>query len=125
MPSRPRGNFPTENLDARGFENFALEYTVDGGQGSGIVETGNGFQEANITQTVVQQFRRFYGTARLDSARVGRDAGRIAEEVIAHLTGQMAAEVTVTIEIVASLPNGASDQFVRTVTENCRTLKVR
>jgi hypothetical protein len=30
MPSRPRGNFPTENLDARGLENFALEYTVDG-----------------------------------------------------------------------------------------------
>jgi hypothetical protein len=97
--------------------------TAIAGQGSGIVQTGTGFQEANITQTVVQQFRRFYGTARLDSARVGRDAGRIAEEVIAHLTGQMGAEVTVTIEVVASLPNGASDQLVRTVTENCRTLR--
>jgi hypothetical protein len=97
--------------------------TATAGQGSGVVQTGTGFQEATITQIVVQQFRRFYGTARLDSARVGRDAGRIAEEVIAHLTGQMAAEVTVTIEIVATLPNGASDQLVRTVTENCRTLR--
>jgi predicted AAA+ superfamily ATPase len=97
--------------------------TATAAQGSGLVQTRSGFAEATVTQTVVQPFRRFYGTANLDSARVGRDAGRIAEEVIAHLTGQMGAEVTVTIEIVASLPNGASDQLVRTVTENCRTLR--
>ena len=60
---------------------------------------------------------------RLDPARVGRDASRIADEVIAHLVGQVGAEVTVTIEIEASLQDGASDQIVRTVTENCRTLK--
>ena len=59
----------------------------------------------------------------LDPARVGRDASRIAEEVIAHLAGQVGAEVAVTLEIEASIPNGASDQIVRTVTENSRTLK--
>jgi hypothetical protein len=31
--------------------------------------------------------------------------------------------VTVTLEIEASIPNGASEQVVRTVTENSRTLK--
>ncbi|MGH7101089.1 MAG: Swt1 family HEPN domain-containing protein [Acetobacteraceae bacterium] len=67
--------------------------------------------------------RRFHGSVRLDSARVGRDAGRIAEEVIAHLSGQVGAEVTVTLEIEARLPNGATDPLVRTVTENSRTLK--
>jgi hypothetical protein len=67
--------------------------------------------------------RRFHGTVLLDPARVGRDASRIAEEVIAHLAGQVGAEVTVTLEIEASLPDGASDQIVRTVTENSRTLK--
>src|SRR5690606_26123721 len=67
--------------------------------------------------------RRFYGTVRLDPARVGRDAGRIAEEVIAHLAGQPGVEVTVTLEIDARLPGGANEQIVRTVTENCRTLK--
>ena len=69
------------------------------------------------------KLRRFHGTVRLDPARVGRDASRIADEVIAHLVGQVGAEVTVTIEIEASLQDGASDQIVRTVTENCRTLK--
>jgi hypothetical protein len=69
------------------------------------------------------RFTRFHGSVRVDSARVGRDAGRIADEVIAHLAGQLGAEVGVTIEIQARLPSGASDQLVRTVTENCRTLK--
>ena len=67
--------------------------------------------------------RRFHGTVRLDPTRVGRDASRIADEVIAHLAGQVGAEVTVTLEIEASLSDGASDQTVRTVTENSRTLK--
>jgi hypothetical protein len=52
-----------------------------------------------------------------------RDAGRIADEVIAHLAGQTDAVVTVTMEIEARLPKGASEQLVRTVTENSRTLK--
>jgi hypothetical protein len=67
--------------------------------------------------------RRFHGTVLLDPARVGRDASRIADEVLAHLAGQVGAEVTVTLEIAVSLPDGASDQIVRTVTENSRTLK--
>jgi predicted AAA+ superfamily ATPase len=70
-----------------------------------------------------RKLRRFHGTVRLDPARVGRDASRIAEEVIAHLAGQVGADVAVTLEIEARLPNGATDQIVRTVTENSRTLK--
>ena len=67
--------------------------------------------------------RRFYGSVVLDSTRVGRDAGRIAEEVIAHLASLPGAEVRVTLEIDASIPDGASENVVRTVTENARTLK--
>jgi hypothetical protein len=72
---------------------------------------------------VPQIARRFHGTVRLDPVRVGLDAGRIAEEVIAHLAGQPGAEVVVTLEIEARLPNGASEQTVRAVTENGRTLR--
>ncbi len=67
--------------------------------------------------------KRFHGTVVLDAARVGRDASKIAEEVIAHLTGLVGAKVQVTLEIEADIPSGASDQVVRTVTENSRTLK--
>lgn len=67
--------------------------------------------------------RRFHGSVTLDGARVGRDAGRIAEEVISHLAGLVGANVRVTLEIHADIPSGAPDNIVRTVTENCRTLK--
>ena len=67
--------------------------------------------------------RRYHGTVELDPARVGRDASRIADEVIAHLTALVGAEVRVTLEIEAQLPSGAPDNVVRTVTENARTLK--
>jgi predicted AAA+ superfamily ATPase len=67
--------------------------------------------------------RRYHGTVTLDSARVGRDAGRIADEVITHLVGLVGSSVKVTLEIEAEIPAGASDNVVRTVTENSRTLK--
>ncbi|MGH7941051.1 MAG: AAA+ family ATPase, partial [Limisphaerales bacterium] len=69
------------------------------------------------------KLKRFHGTVALDPTRAGRDASRIADEVLAHLVGQPGAEVTVTLEIEATLQDGASDQVVRTVTENSRTLK--
>jgi hypothetical protein len=66
--------------------------------------------------------RRYFGKVELDATRVGRDAGRIAEEVIAHLAGLVGSTVTVTLEIEAKVPDGAPDNVVRTVTENSRTL---
>ncbi len=68
-------------------------------------------------------FKRFHGTVTLEPTRVGRDAGRIADEVVAHLAGLVGAKITVTLEIEANVPNGVSDQVVRIVTENSRTLK--
>ena len=74
------------------------------------------------TPTAIQPVR-FHGTVPLDSTRVGRDASRIADEVISHLSGLVGAKVTVTLEIQAEVPSGAPDHVVRTVTENSRTLK--
>lgn len=68
---------------------------------------------------------RYYGSVELDPTRVGRDASKIAEEVIAHLVGHYGADVKVTLEIEARLPNGASDQVIRTVTENGKSLKFK
>ncbi len=67
--------------------------------------------------------KRFHGSVVLDSTRVGRDAGRIADEVVAHLVTLPGATVRVTLEIEGELPSGAPDNVVRVVTENSRTLK--
>lgn len=69
--------------------------------------------------------KRFHGSVELDATRVGRDAGRIADEVISHLSGLVGTNVKVTLEIEAEIPNGAPDNVVRTVTENSRTLKFK
>jgi hypothetical protein len=96
------------------------------------VEAGAGTDDSNISGDTVRSPqlpvgaalpRRFHGTVALDPTRVGRDAGRIAEEVIAHLAGLVGAEVRVTLEIDANIPHGAPENVVRTVTENSRTLK--
>jgi predicted AAA+ superfamily ATPase len=71
------------------------------------------------------QPRRFHGNVALEPTRVGRDAGRIADEVIAHLAGLVGSDVTVTLEISAVVQGGVPDKVVRTVTENCRTLKFK
>jgi hypothetical protein len=69
--------------------------------------------------------RRFHGSVTLDPTRLGRDAGRIAEEVVQHLAGLVGSKVEVTLEIHVEIPEGVPDHVVRTVTENCCTLKFK
>jgi hypothetical protein len=79
----------------------------------------------NTSSSAATKFalRRFYGSKELDALRINRDANDVANEVIQHLTCLKGARVKVTIEIEADIPDGAPDDVVRTVTENCRTLK--
>ena len=67
--------------------------------------------------------KRFHGTVDLDALRINRDTAQIANEVIQHLTRLNGVQVKITLEIEASIPDGAPDDVVRTVMENCRTLK--
>jgi hypothetical protein len=80
-----------------------------------------------VTPSAAQppQLRRFYGVAAVDPERLGRDAGRIALEVVAHLSGLMGSEVEVTIEVRATNPDGFPDEVVRIVNENAASLRFR
>jgi hypothetical protein len=90
--------------------------------GGGAAKPGEGRGETAAPAKKLEP-KRFHGTVALDPERVGRDASRIADEVIAHLSGLLGVDVRVTLEIDAQIPSGASDQVVRIVTENSRTLK--
>ncbi len=85
--------------------------------------TPNGTKPSDPQAPTDTKSTRFHGTVVLDTTRVGRDASRIAEEVIAHLAALVGSNVTVSLEIEAEIPDGAPDTVVRTVTENSRTLK--
>ncbi len=67
--------------------------------------------------------RRFYGAVPVDPDRLGRDAGRIAQEVVAHLQGLVGTETEVTIEIRASSADGFPDAVVKVVSENAAALR--
>ncbi|HNC45998.1 MAG TPA: AAA+ family ATPase, partial [Acidobacteriota bacterium] len=56
----------------------------------------------------------FIGSVRLNDQRIGRDAGRIAEEVIQHLSTLPGAEIEVTMEIKVHVSGGIKEQVVRT-----------
>jgi hypothetical protein len=91
--------------------------------GPNQVKNGTGVEPVKPVETKPAQPKRFFGTVNLDATRVGRDAGKIAEEVVQHLTGILGSKVEITLEIRAEIPSGVPDNVVRTVTENCRTLK--
>lgn len=61
----------------------------------------------------------------LDPNRIGRDAGRIAEEVVQHLSTLPGAEVEVLLEVQIRVPDGIDEGTVRTVSESCNTLRFR
>ncbi len=120
-PDRARRQLDAEAVVAEPLVDIVAVTNV-GAAANGIADAPD--RSGSIAQPE-RKMRRFHGTVSLDPARVGRDASRIADEVIAHLAGQVGAEVSVTLEIEVRLRDGATDQTVRTVTENSRTLKFR
>lgn len=94
--------------------------------GPGTVEPGNVGPPGEPTPDAPEPSvgpKRFHGSVSLGTTRTGLEASRVAEEVISHLSGLPSANVRVTLEIEADLPEGAPDQVVRVVTENSRTLR--
>jgi hypothetical protein len=65
----------------------------------------------------------FFGSVKVDTTRISRDVASIANEIIQHLAALPDSEVDVTVEIQARVPGGVPENVVRTVSENCRTLK--
>jgi hypothetical protein len=97
-----------------------------GTRGSGAGGTGGATGKgtaAGDTKPKAPVLRRFHGSAKIDATRLSRDVDVIASSVVQHLVGLLDAKVTITVEIEAEIPSGAPDSVVRTVTENCRTLK--
>lgn len=85
-------------------------------------QSGSLFGALTVGEDEQSDPRRFHGTVKLDSVRLSRDVGNIAQEVIQHLAGLMGANVEIVLEIRADVPDGVPESVARTVTENCRTL---
>lgn len=102
----------------------AVASTGTGGQVTAATYQGQS-EKTPVVAEGKRVTRRFYASAKLDENRVGRDAGKIAVEVIEQLAEVTKADITVTLEINAEFPNGVDDEIVRVVTENCKSLKLK
>lgn len=66
----------------------------------------------------------FYMSAKLDNVRINKDVNNYVQEVIQHLMAVEGADVELKLEVEVTAPKGIPNGTVRTVSENCRTLKV-
>ena len=67
--------------------------------------------------------KRFHATVELDPVRLASDAGRMNDEVIAHLSSKLGSRARVTLEIRVDRAEGFDEQTVRIVSENATALK--
>ena len=96
---------------------------------SGLNSTASANQPEELGQTnntIPSRPRntRFSMTTTLDSTRVIKNISSLMDEVINHLTAINGASVEIKLIVDANIPEGTSQSIVRTVTENCKTLKV-
>ena len=72
---------------------------------------------------VAQKPLHFYGTIKIDPAKMGTTAGNISAEILQHLSRLPRASVEVSLDIRVNIPSGIPEDTARTVRENCRTMK--
>ncbi|MGS0745921.1 DUF499 domain-containing protein [Syntrophomonas erecta subsp. sporosyntropha] len=97
----------------------------DGGYVYTPSNEGSTIREDNTPSVPTPKNRRFFMSADLDTTRINRDVQKYVEEIIQHLTSVDGAKVTVSLEVQAESDEGFTQQTVRTISENCRTLRVR
>lgn len=112
-------------------ESDVLRAVESAGNGNGSGNTVNepGYTEGSSADVLDHPKpklpTRFHATVNIDAKdakRLSSKVGEISQEVLQHLAGVLGAKVEISIEIDATIPGGASDSLVRTITENCRTL---
>lgn len=89
-------------------------------------DTGTEHHESHEEQNVeAAKNTHFYMSAQLDTTRIGRDVQRLVEEVIRHLSAVDGTQMEVSLELEVKSSDGIPQDIVRTVSENCRTMKVK
>ena len=97
-----------------------------GGFGTTGGQTGTGGQPGRTGAPTpdAPKNTRFFMSAKLDTTRVNRDVNNYVQEVIQHLMAVEGSSVELTLDVSVNAPGGIPSSTVRTVSENCKTLKI-
>lgn len=93
--------------------------------GQGQPQTGGTSGQTGGSGAAAPKNTRFFMSAKLDNTRVNKNVNDYLTEVIQHLMGVDGANVELTLEVSVTAPDGIPATTVRTVSENCRTLKIQ
>ena len=74
-------------------------------------------------KTTVSQKTHFWGSVKLDHAKLGSTAGLINTEILQHFIKLPGASVKISLDIHVDVPSGIPDDVVHIVDENRKTLK--
>lgn len=96
-----------------------------GGQGEQQPGGTPGQPDGDAGGTSASKNTRFFMSAKLDNTRVNKNVNDYLTEIIQHLMSVDGADVELTLEVSVSAPSGIPSSTVRTVSENCRTLKIQ
>jgi hypothetical protein len=66
---------------------------------------------------------KWFGGHALELTYKIEQTGTIGHEVVQHLQAILGADVKITLDIEADIPDGVPDQIVRIISENARTLR--
>jgi hypothetical protein len=83
----------------------------------------SGTKPGTSGKAVIDGKKRFHGTIRLGHADFRERAGDLSREVAAQLAKVVGSKVEIIIEVAAEAEHGFTDDVMRSVSENCRTLK--
>ena len=92
------------------------------GNGGRTGTSGNGGTGSDEDEKPINT--HFYMSAKLDNVRINKDVNTYVQEIIQHLSAVGGATVELKLEVDVTAPKGIPSGTVRTVSENCRTLKV-
>jgi len=74
-------------------------------------------------ETAVPKTTHFWGSVKLDPAKLGSNAGTINLEILQHFTQLPGASVNVKLDIQVDVPSGIPDDVIRTIKTNSQILK--
>lgn len=101
-----------------------VDITPRGGEPP-VIPQGTPVKPTDTVDEPKKQPTHFYMSADIDTTRINREVQKLVEEIITHLSTSQDGTLSVTLEVNAESRAGFSVPTVRTVTENCRTMKVK
>ena len=106
---------------------FSGSNTDQGGQSgnNGGNATGAGTSAGGSDVTTEIPNRRFFMSADIDPVRVNKVVSTYVDEIVRYLMQVDGASVELRLEVDVHAPNGIPATTVRTVLENCKTLKIK